>query len=266
LSSGVWVIVSCAAVAIVLAVFFLTNPSRRGAVRLQKAWVLEDDAYDAGEFKKFKDALDAVSIGCGMQAPSLIVVDTPAPVAYVVDYPSTKEIAVTSQMIALGLTSSEIEAIAAVLLSKTIITTPSNLWKAADDYGLDPMIWNEAHAGYLSTRALLIVEQDTRAVRETGQPAALGSAIRKCVTALDAGKTLIVPSSLYELASLFVEPVSTGIWPKSKKQLRDELICLRLSNLDVIAGKVDPASLAPMMWSTVLAPGGLSRPFRKKEL
>ena len=84
--------------------------------------------------------------------------------------------------------------------------------------------------------------------------------------ALDAGKTLIVPASLCELTSLFVEPVSTGIWPKSKKELRDELISLRLTNLNVIAGKVDPASLTPMMWSTVLAPGGLSRLFRKTEL
>ena len=135
-----WVIIGGIALVIVVAAFVLTNPSRRGAIRLRKAWVLEDNAYDAGDFKKFKDALDAVSLGSGVQAPALVVTDTAAPLAYVVDYPSTKEIAVTSQMIALDLTSSEIEAMAAVLLSKTITTTPSNLRKAADDFRLDPVI------------------------------------------------------------------------------------------------------------------------------
>ncbi|MHB8895323.1 MAG: hypothetical protein ACYC99_09140, partial [Candidatus Geothermincolia bacterium] len=89
--------------------------------------VLGPGAFDAAKFKKYRDYLDAVSIGAGISAPGLVVTDLAAPLAYV--HPRYG-IAVTSELLEADLCAGDIESIVAVLMARMILDreseTPGN--------------------------------------------------------------------------------------------------------------------------------------------
>jgi hypothetical protein len=224
--------------------------SVRGSISLDDASVLKPGSYDGIRLSRFRDSLDAVSIGAGVKAPDIKVVDLPAPLAYLAGSEYDSVFAITYELLDADFTSAEIEAIVAVLLAKTIVHPALCLRKQARNLEINPAMLAEIRSAYgngvggfnnIGLDCLMVILTDTFAVRETGNPMALESAIVKSAKMLEAEKVRVRGLDLYSWCTIFVGPPVAGlVWSWMLRSWR-EIIKLRVDNLEMIkAGRGHP--------------------------
>ncbi len=206
---------------------------------VEGAAIAKPGGFDAEKHKMFIDALESVSIGRGLDPPPLYVLSLPIAMAGARGDPYKRMLYVTPELLSLPLTYYEIEGIAAVLLAKLMIEPGCNYHKLAEDLRLDPEIKKRAlgFLGPFGGAQIAIVFQDTYAARETGQPAALSSAIRKCGWAVRTSPIKVHVSDVFALSDMFVQPPISGpLGIGQSVKTRDSQIGLRVQNLEVLAG------------------------------
>jgi len=227
----------------------------RPAGRRRRGLVTTED-YDHRRYDIFNNALDAVCLGMGQDAPLVIVVDLPSPNSFNPLFGGKRVVAVTPALLSFDLTQAEVEAVMAVAAAKQAY------WERFDRTGLpggglDEITWGIDkkemqkevwRAGQPGQDALVtcttILNEDTLAARTTGQPAALASAIRKVASLLEpfpvrmkvpfAGPAFLEDYGVSEELVFVVPPLPAGVWNKFRPAARDELIRLRLENLEAI--------------------------------
>lgn len=250
---------------LILTLMIILGVTRRNARRVQ---VVQPWTFDMAVFKRYQDCLNAVSIGAGQEAPSLVVTNMPSPLAYIDFQPLTtlrpfqfaastarpvrKVIAVTNSLLAADFTYQEIESIVAVLLGKWVLdaadqTSPGFYSGFYDQWvkelGLNDYIVGITRAEFLDDRICLdSLLADAYAARLTHHPESLKSAIKKSDALL--AQNPIRPRAV-EPRKMFVEPSGQGRFSdgpawlinaqyRSTGPKRDRIIQLRLENLDII--------------------------------
>jgi hypothetical protein len=207
--------------------------------------------YDHHHYGLFKRALDAVSLGMGIGAPPLFVVELEHTNSFNTDFSDGEAVAVTPSLLSADLAEAEVEAVMAVAAAKNVYCArgylPGRLGSEAplglgEPLGIERKELRRKWGGSVAidTYALLLRE-DTLAARTTGQPSALISAIRKVASLLEHSpvRLKLTPTLCLEgygvpPKSIFVSPPvsrwNTYYTPKG----RDETIRLRLENLAAI--------------------------------
>ncbi|MHB8894549.1 MAG: hypothetical protein ACYC99_05125 [Candidatus Geothermincolia bacterium] len=222
--------------------------SMRGSIALEGD-TLEPGSFDEHKFEMFSNALEAVSLGAGVKGQRVIVVDTPAPLAYLAISEGHSVQAISKELLELDFTGAEIEAVVADLLAKSIVNTASSLRGEARELAVPPAVMDEIRRHYENMRFdyLIFVLADTLAVRITGQPSALKSAIVKCANKLDERKVRLRDMDESSWCQILVAPPLdgwNGFWSRRWK----EIVKLRVDNLEMIqAGRWHPG-VAMMDW------------------
>lgn len=218
-------------------------------------------------FAAYADVLVGLSIGAGVPGPRVYAIRLPsrAPLAYCarvgaeqVGPTPSMDIILTTDLLEREFTRYEVEAIAACLLAKKVIFPKipvpdvANEEAAAERVGLSQDILGKLRGilpGNIYPAWILIM--DTWAVRLTGNPEALGSAIAKSVQMLEAFPVTVPWAN----PTVFVEPphhyeyVTDRHLPATRYMgtfgylaqvedlgmVRDEMIQIRLRNLDMIS-------------------------------
>lgn len=214
----------------------------KGSINLHDAIVLEPGEYNAARFRRFEDSLEAVSIGAGVEAPNIIVVDFPVPLAYVRNSSGAAELALGRELLAADFSGSEVEGIVADLLARIIIEREFGIGgscssQTKDELALDRRTLDQFESvtgGKARTYVLFSILADTRAARETGQPEALKSAILKCSALSRSGKVRVRGMDDRERCMMFVEPELAGIFAPHEMS-GGSLVNFRAENLDRIS-------------------------------
>lgn len=210
--------------------------------------VLREGSFDPAKYKKYRDYLDAVSIGAGVRAPALVVTDLATPLAYV--HPR-HGMAVTNELLEADLDAADIESIVAVLLARQIIDegTDDEPRQAFEDnarkLGVNKSLVEIVRYEFVDDRKCLFhLLADTYAARLIGQPAAVKAAIMECDAMLEGNPRR--PHGV-EPRFIFVEPplarqrnlmqVTYMFVPadvRNFNEYRDRVMQLRLENLDML--------------------------------
>lgn len=158
-------------------------------------------AIAQSEFKVYKDALDALCLGKGMQYGRLHVVSSSRPLAYLARLgwlPASgilinrrTAMVLSDELLEEDYTHQEIEAVMAVLLAKAVFVrmTVKSSWSrvenAAEEIGVNPSLMEDINEEFAPNWLLLLpIVEDTWAVRLTGLPGSLASAIKKSMEIL----------------------------------------------------------------------------------
>ena len=199
------------------------------------------EAYDRTRFALFEDRLASVSIGAGIETPSLIVHDTPLPDAFIARTSQGLEVGVGPSLLTMPLTNQEVEAIMAACVAKMIDMRMAPAWSDVHEkLSVSDNIASKMRSCIsdpsFHVYCLSVLRADTLAARITGQPDALRSAIAKVAGAL---KAMPQPVSLAPQPYWFVEPLHTGwkVWNDAFTALPD----LRIQNLGLIETGARPA-------------------------
>lgn len=128
-------------------------------------------AHDDAKYRRFNDALTALSLRVGREAPRLMVVETPWPACYPMSFTSGSVVAVSPSMLAADLQPYEVEAVMAFALAPSLTT-----------YRPAPTAWTDyfpLQRGQLLAEQNEYIKADDYAVGLTGQPDAMMGAITK---------------------------------------------------------------------------------------
>ncbi|MFH1149573.1 MAG: hypothetical protein V1748_03775 [Actinomycetota bacterium] len=219
--------------------------SNHGAIDLRKARELSPGEYDPAKLRRYKDSLEALCLGRGIEQPPIFVLDPPIPLAYVTDSDDGRGIAITGDQLEAGFTYYEAEAIVAVLLARLFLDR--NILDDADQVTLSEEMRKELrYAPREFFRELIpfrgrvwqidrefILLADTEAIRETGEPDALRSAIVKSYELLNAGAAEVRSLDISAVNMMFVEPRVADLLGRTRNQRRI-LFEERLESIDEI--------------------------------
>lgn len=216
--------------------------------------ILREGKYDPARYKRFRDYLDAVSLGAGVERPDLVVTKLDSPLAYV--HPS-RGIAITKGLLDADIEDAHVESIMAVLLARKVLGTGEAATKEAfahraDEIGLNEYLVETVRSEFCNDSSCLFhLLADTYAARLIGQPDAIASAI------VEADRMLVghpKRPSRVEPRLIFVEPPlafgESSPWSQrwmlpgsleSYNGMRQRVIDLRLENLRMLDfGKRQP--------------------------
>lgn len=240
-------LVTVFAVIFIPTVLVMSEVRKRAAT--SKPGAISAAQYDEAIYKKFFDALEAVSIGAGVRPPPLYVNSLSSPQAYL-DPVQPGVLLISNELLSAEWTDQEIEVIVAVLLGKNLIgisseaSAPGFYDHKVKEYGLNSTLVGWVRADFMDDRmCLYLLLADAFAARLTGQPQALSRAIKKNQILLDKRKPVVRPRGVWP-RFLFVEPPSNikGNMPgwlfphpfENTQKVRDRIIELRLENLEQI--------------------------------
>ena len=197
--------------------------------------------YDVARYNLFRSSLDALSLGVGVQAPGLLVMEPGFPDAWVATFGTGAVIAVSPGLLSMDLSDQEIEGIMAASLARMIDKRMVRSWPDVyKELDLPPDIMAQAGDITLGDRAsycIWALRADTLAARLTGQPHTLQSAITKVNDVLER----MPQRTMYGTQLWFVEPLVIGPFMRSGSKVRTELTSLRMENLERIEAGQRPA-------------------------
>ena len=216
----------------------------RGGFRFEILLPRLSRAYSRLRFDAFSSALDAVSLGVGLSAPPLVVLDIPFPDSYVAVVKGKTSIVVTPALLDMALTGQEVEAVMATGLARMIDSRDAPAWRDVHErLKVDSEITERmiSFAPDVAVRYRSMLRADTLAAKITGQPGALRSAMMKFVDALN-GYRMSHAGRYRRMA--YVEIPPSSVFNKPSDAVNEELIKLRLANFEEIeSGKMPDFSV-----------------------
>ena len=196
------------------------------------------ESYDRARFNLFRSSLDGVSLGLGLEAPGLVVLNELFPDSFVTRVGGKRVVAISPPLLGLDLTNQEVEAIMAVGLANILsLRTEHSRPDIHQQLQVDSDITDQV-SSFTSDKSTalyckVVLRSDTLATRITGQPGALQSAIVKVIEALEKA-----PKPLFNsLEKVLVQPPGFG----GRSDLNEELTRLRLENLERMKAGKRPA-------------------------
>ncbi|MFH1149169.1 MAG: hypothetical protein V1748_01710 [Actinomycetota bacterium] len=169
------------------------------------------DSYSTKRCHRFREAFDAVSIGLGIQAPPLEVMDLPSPNAYVL--PGGRGLAVTPTLLEQDMSDQQVEAVMAAILARLILMPkPAVPLQRRGSVEEGPVLSDEIRHRYaLGANEYMNrpgVLADTLAARITGNPRALIEAIVQVSWLVK--KKRVTPFGVRP-AMMFIRPSMAGV-------------------------------------------------------